>query len=303
MAVSVFTLIALILSIVIVLGSPFVTLFIGKKSNDKKLNGFLPGILWFIIVFAVVTLLWSLLGMDNLITKFLGTDDTVDMIRQTIMYVFYAVIETGVFILISRRFCKKGEDNPYRALRFAGGYALPEAIYVLVLYLILPLILILTDGAMEFDMVETISLGKISSAGAFEYLFKALWRVLSLIVYAASMYLIFTGTRYDAKWFYVIVPLLNLGLDLPYTYTAINSRKWTAETVTVVNVYWKSERLAIILMSLTVIISLIICRVVYKNYYMPEDKKAALKAKKEAKKAARYEKKAARLEKKQNKAS
>lgn len=293
MAVSTFTLVALIFSILLVAGAPFITLFIGKKQGDKKINGFLPGILWFIIVFAVLTLVWSLLGMDTAITKFLGTDGTVEMIRQTIMYVFYAIIETLVFIFVCRRFCKKGEVTPYRALRFAGGYAIPEAVVAL-LYLVLPLIVILTKGGAEFNIGEAITLGSIDDAGATAYLFKAFWRSVSLIIYMASLYLIFTGVRYDAKWFYFIAPILNLGLDLPYTYTAINSRKWTAETVSVVNVYWKSERLACIIMSLTVIIALIICRVVYKNYYMPEDKKLAKMAKKELRRVRRAERKAAK---------
>ena len=301
MTVSVFTLIALIFSVLVVALTPFAALFMGKKKGDKKYNGFLQGILWFVIVFVVLTVVWSLFGMDDGITKFLGTDDTVQMIRQTIMYVLYAVLETLAFIFVCRRFCKKGEDNPYRSLRFAGGYAIPEAVYAL-LYLVLPLIIILSDGALEFNIGETISSGSISQAGASEYLFKALWRVLSLVVYSASMYLIFTGTRYDAKWFYFIVPFLNLGLDLPYTYTAINSRKWTADTVTVVNVYWKNERLSVILMSLTSITALIICRVVYKNYYMSDEKKAEIKIRKETRSQKRFEKKTAKLEKKQAKA-
>lgn len=301
MAVSVFTFITLIFSTLLVMVLPFLTLFMGKKQGDKKISGFLPGILGFIVVFAALTVLWSLLGIDNGITTFLGTDDTVGMIRQTIMYVFYAVIETFAFILICKRYCKKGETTPYKALRFAGGYALPETVYVL-LYLLLPLLVIITNGGLEFNIGEVITLGSISEAGASEYLFKAWWRVLSLVIYSSSMYLIFTATRFDAKWFYLIVPVLNLGLDLPYTYTAINSRKWTADTVTVINVYWKSERLAVILMTLTASIALIICRTVYKNYYMPDEKKAELKAKKEAKKQKRAEKKAAKLEKKQNKA-
>lgn len=300
MAVSVFTLITLIFSTLVVMVSPFLTLFMGKKQGDKKLSGFLPGILGFIVVFVVLTLLWSILDMDNGIATFLGTDDTVEMIRQTIMYVFYAVIETIAFIFICKRFCKKGETTPYKALRFAGGYALPETVYVL-LYLLLPLLVIITNGGLEFNIGEAITLGSISEAGASEYFFKAWWRVLSLIIYSSSMYLIFTAVRFDAKWFYFIVPVLNLGIDLPYTYTAINSRKWTADTVTVINVYWKSERLAVILMTITSIIALIICRAVYKNYYMPEEKRVALKAKKEAKKQRRVEKKAAKLEKKQNK--
>lgn len=300
MAVSVFTLIALIFSIIIVAGAPFITLFIGKKRGDKKLSGFIPGILCFCAVFVIIVVLWSLLGMDNAIEKFLGSDDTVETIRQTILYVFYAIVETFAFIFICRHFCKKGENTPYRALRFAGGYAIPEAIYVL-LYLVLPLIIIITNGGIEFNIGEKISLGSISEAGASEYLFKALWRSLSLVVYAASMYLIFTGVRYDAKWFFFISPILNLGLDLPYTYTAINSRKWTSNQVTVVNVYWKTTRLATILMSLTVIIALIICRAVYKNYYMPEEKKQALKEKKLAKKQKKAEKKLKKQELKQAK--
>lgn len=304
MAVSAITLIALIFSVLVVIAAPCIPLFLGKRKGDKKLTGFLSGILWFIIVFVVLTLLWSLLDMDNAITKFLGSDDTVSMIRQTIMYVFYAVIETAAFIFVCRRFVKKGEETPYKALRFAGGYAVPETIYILV-YLVLPLIVILTNGKSEFHFIESFTLSTISSAGASAYLFKAFWRVLNLIIYSVSMYLVFTGVRYDAKWFYFIAPILNLGLDLPYTYTAINSRKWTADKVTVVNVYWKSDRLACILMTLTVIIALIICRVVYKNYYMPEEKKAAIKAKKEAKRDKRAEKKAerkaAKSEKKQAK--
>ena len=293
MAVSALTLIALICSIVLVAGAPFITLFLGKKQGDKKINGFFPGILWFVIIFVVLTLVWSLLGMDTVITKLLGTDGTVEMIRQTIMYVFYAVIETAAFIFVCYRFCKKGEVTPYRALRFAGGYAIPEAIVAL-LYLVLPLIVILTNGRAEFNIGEVITLNSIDDAGATAYLFKAFWRSLSLIIYMASLYLVFTGVRYDAKWFYFIAPILNLGIDLPYTYTAINSRKWTAETVSVVNIYWKSERLACILMTFTVIIALIICRVVYKNYYMPEDKKLAKMAKKELRRVRRAEKKAAK---------
>ena len=309
MTVSAFTLLALICSVLIVLVLPFFTLFIGKRNGDKKLSGFLSGVLWFVIIYVALTLIWSLLGMDEGITKFLGTDDTVDMIRQTIMYVFYAVIETVAFIFICRRFNKKGETTPYKALRFAGGYALPETIVIL-LYLVLPLIVILSNGAVEFNIGETVSLSSISDASATDYLFKAFWRALNLIVYAATMYMIYTGVRYDAKWYFFIAPVLNLGLDLPYTYTAINSRKWTADTVKVINVYWKSERLACILMSLVAIIALIVCRIIYKNYYMPDEKKAALKLKKEAKKQkradkklARYEKKAAKKEIKLNKAN
>lgn len=301
MAVSVFTLITLIFSTLVVMLSPFIPLFMGKKQGDKKLSGFLPGILGFIVVFVALTLVWSIFGIDNGITTFLGTDDTVEMIRQTIMYVFYAVIETIAFIIVCKRYCKKGETTPYKALRFAGGYALPEVLYVL-LYLLLPLLVIITNGALEFNIGEAITLGSISEAGASEYLFKAWWRVLSLIIYSSSLYLIFTAVRFDAKWFYFVVPVLNLGLDLPYTYTAINSRKWTADTVKVINVFWKSERLAVILMTLTAIIALIICRTVYKNYYMPDEKRSELKAKKEAKKQKRAEKKAAKLESKQNKA-
>lgn len=297
MAVSVFTLIALIISIIVVLVTPFSVIFLGRKLNDKRVSGFLSGFFGFFIAFAFLTLFWSLFGMENAIARYLGTDETVRMIRQTILYAVYAVVETVLFYFICRRYCKKGETTPLKALRFAGGYALPEALYVL-LYLVLPLIVILSNGTVEFNLGETISLGSVEAAGVFEYLFKAVWRLFSFIVYAASLFLVYTGRRYDAKWFYFLAPILNLGLDLPYTYTAINSRKMTADTVVVINILWKSERFALILMTLTVIITLIICKIVYNNYYRPEEKRAAIKEKKAVKRQKRLEKKEARKNKK-----
>ena len=283
MVVSTSKIIIMIISAVVVFLLPFTTLLFGFKQKGKRVSDFCKGMLAFLVALIVFSLIWNLFNMNGIIKSLLGDDFTVKKIRATIYYMVYTAVECLIFYWIINRMYKKYKvDKPYRAIRIAGGYLFIESLIFVLPYIILPLIVILTNGKTEISFIEEFTLNNVKNVAVFDLLFKVFTRVAQLVAYVTAIFAMFTARANDAKWLYAVSPLVMLGMDLPYQFAATNSRKLSDSSVVEIDIFWKNEWTVVIISSIIILIALIICKVIYNNYYRTAERKAAIKAKRKA---------------------
>jgi len=263
MTVSTLTFVVMVISAILVVLLPFSVFLVGIRKSKSKLSGFFGGILCFIIALLVRALIWTILNIDNIITLLLGTDVTVNTIRETIMDLFQVGVESTVFYLFCRWFTKK-ENSPFKAIRASGGFVLADTLYNIILIVIAVVVMIGAACGKEYSVnifsTMPISADSLKFAGVGEYLFKVLVSCSSLCVIGTNLFLMYTGIKYDAKWLLFIGPLLQLGIELPYSMSSLRT-VWL----------WGALWITAIAIGVVTIISVVVSLVVYKNYYKNDE--------------------------------
>lgn len=236
--ISTISIVCVIISALIAVVTPFIFWFVGKLKMKGSLLSILLGIGVYIISLLMQSCLWSLLNMDAVLTRLLGSADS-EVVIKMIRCVFLALVEIVVlwlYFLISRKKSRK----PGSALIFGTTYGAMACLTYSIM-LVLSVVVILQNAAGNGDVLYnspltsrlSVNAAKINRGGA-AFLCYGLRSLFDLVFYISACMLLFSSVQKETKWQLPVVLLLKVFQTAPALLGSLDVWYWNNNIVAMI---------------------------------------------------------------------